>query len=213
MEDGFGFTIPFGSGGTARKYQGYGVSGETYSFDSLLGNLAKSFTSAGGDYGDFNLGEGPQGPQGMAGPQGLPGITTILTIPGAPGLYGLDAPLETIPDVWASADTIVYSDSTTTYHRRDWEKISVEAATRLWYDADINDASSLIVLAASSGIHVSTDDGDSWTDYDPGTETYTQVSCGGTNSKIVALGGTGKATGKIWVSEDSGANWTEKTIS
>jgi len=212
FEDGFGIVTPWGGGSTSRRYGDYSSPGENQT--TQLQDLASSLIPAEGGGISFGL-EGPQGIQGVPGPPGLPGIVTVL---------GLNLPqnsnfvaeiphtLDLISSLGTAANKLVYTSDYTTFYDFVWTITSIDAGVSAWNDSDINTDGSFFIIAADDGVYVSTNGGDSWTKYTPGTDDYIQVSCAASNGRAVVLGDSNREDGIIWTTTDYGVNWTEKTV-
>jgi len=133
--------------------------------------------------------------------------------PGNPS-YLTDLPnnINQINDLGTAADKLIYTSAYTTFTNYEWTKVSVEAATKSWNDAAINDDASAIYLAADSGVYISTDDGSSWASYNPRVETCNEVGCADSGGKAIALGDDSRKEGVVMITSDYGENWTEKTV-
>ena len=207
MADGLGIVIPWGSGGTVRKYGDYGPSSAGLESDTLLRGLSSGGFGEGASY-NF---EGLLGPQGIQGPAGKDGITTIIGTGNSNFLTALPENLDQINDLGTAADKLLYTSAYTTF--TPWILLDISPAEDGWNDSDIDETASLIVIAADSGIYLSSDKGANWSSETPGDESaYSNICCASAGGIIAALGDDSKSTDMIWVSSDSGANWEQKEI-
>jgi len=211
--DGFGLVTPWGGGATKRNYSPYGVSAENTAQGTQLNDLSGLMGLGGGDL-SYNI-EGLVGPQGVPGPKGDPGVSGFVMwgqYPGNPS-YLTDLPnnINQINDLGTAADKMLYTASYTTVYP--WIQLDISSAEDGWNDADVDEAVSLVVIAADSGIFLSANDGNNWSSVTPGDEsTYSNVRCDSTGDVIVALGDDSKLSGLIWVSIDGGTSWEQKEV-
>ena len=119
--------------------------------------------------------------------------------------------LDLINNLGTAANKLIYTSTDTTYRDFVWNNTLI-AAVSSWNDSDINVDASFLLIAGDAGIYISTDDGDSWGKDNPDADTYIQASCAGASGEAVVLGNTERTVGTIWVTEDYGVNWTEKTV-
>jgi len=209
--DGFGLVIPLGGGTTTRRYSDYGISSaEATSEQSQLSDLS-SFVAT-GDNIVYNL-EGLLGPQGEKGDKGDPGQIIIQNIGSTNYLTSIDEIVQEIINNWTTSDTIIYTSGSSVYWNSAWEKMSIDAAVKDWNASSIDEDGSFMIIAADEGVYVSTDTGETWNKKVPNSETFLDISCSDDNGKAIALGGTSKSDGSIWITSDYGVNWTEKTVS
>lgn len=113
--DGFGIVTPWGGGGTVRKYNDYGISGDISRQSTQLNDLASSLIPAEGGGISYSL-EGLQGIQGIPGPQGLPGIITVmgLNLPQNTNfLTELPHNIDQINDLGTAVDKLIYTNAYT----------------------------------------------------------------------------------------------------
>lgn len=210
--DGFGIVTPWGGGGTARRYGDYGISTDR---DTQLTDLASSFVLT--ESGGISLGlEGPQGLQGIPGRDGIDGIIHVmgLNLPQSSNyLTELPHNIDLINDLGTAANKLIYTSEYTAYRNFVWEKTSIDSDVKSWNDSGINTDASFFIIAGDAGIYISTDDGDSWNTDTPDDDNYIQASCAAAGGKAVVLGNTYKENGTIWVTDDYGVNWSEKTVS
>lgn len=206
--DGFGTVIPWGGGSTARRYADYGIS---IGRDTQLNDLASSFLPAAGVETTYNF-EGLIGPQGPAGRDGIDGITQFIGAPNSNFLATLPYNLDSINGLGTAADKMLYTNTYITTVNFVWTNSPIASAVKSWNEADINDDASFLIIAGDVGVYVSTDDGDSWNTYDPNSEVSLQTQCADSGGKAVVLGETSRATGSIFVTENYGVAWTEKTV-
>jgi len=205
--DGLGITSPWSAGPTAIK------TGEAGSYTAVGGAVSSGALSiSGGTAVTYNI-EGLVGPQGIQGVPGDPGlISTIKQQVFVPyGTEDIDTVLKQIRDEWTEENTILYSSESTIFWDRPWVLLPVKAGVLSWNDASVGTDGEYIGIVSDEGIYVSTDGGDNWTETDPGTETYSSVRVAGTSGDGVAVGDTTKASGKVWTTANSGANWSEST--
>jgi hypothetical protein len=205
--DGLGIVIPWGSGATARAYLEYGINDPQSPDDTFLQGLGM----ATGTPLAFTL-DGLTGPQGEMGPQGPPGITTIQSILFPVTSGDLSSVLKQLEAWNAAEDTIPYGSSSHIEWEERWVKLDI-AAIRTWNDIAIDEDGSFLLIASDSGIHVSTDSGDNWTTRTPEAVEFECVGVSDATGNAVALDGTNKADGIYWKSTDSGANWSQVTVS
>ena len=151
MADGLGIVIPWGSGGTVRKYGDYGPSSAGLESDTLLRGLSSGGFGEGVSY-NF---EGLLGPQGIPGPAGKDGITTVVGWDNSNFLTALPENLDQINDLGTAADKLLYTSAYTAHYKFVWEQTSI-AAIKSWNDSDINTDASFFIIAADAGIYVST---------------------------------------------------------
>jgi hypothetical protein len=217
VTDGFGLVTPLGGGSSVRVYDSYGISESKSAEGTQLNDMSSYFSAAGGGEVTYNL-EGLVGPQGVAGAAGLPGMpgkdgrdgkdgTNNVVI----GLIGLGSSLEQIENWDAAEDTIIYGGATHTVWYEPWVSMPVYNI-KTWNDAAIDEDGSFVIIASDSGIHVSTDTGSSWSLKTPDSEDFIQVSISDASGNAVVLGEDSKDEGKIWVSSDYGANWSQVTV-
>lgn len=212
--DGFGIVTPWGGGNTARRYGDYGISTEISRQSTQLGDLASSLIPAEGGGISYGL-EGPQGIQGIPGPQGLPGIVTImgLNLPqNSNFLTELPHNIDSIDALGTAANKLVYTSEYNIFYGFVWTITDIDADVKSWNDSDINTNGSFFIIAADAGVYVSTNDGDSWSKYNPDADDYIQASCAGATGRAVVVGDNNREDGIIWVTTDYGVNWTEKTV-
>jgi len=115
--DGFGLSIPWGGGGTARRYGDYGISTEISRQSTQLNDLAGSLISAEGGGLGYGI-QGDKGPQGIQGPRGLPGIITVmdLNLPqNSNFLAALPHNIDQINDLGTATDKLIYTSAYTSY--------------------------------------------------------------------------------------------------
>jgi hypothetical protein len=86
------------------------------------------------------------------------------------------------------------------------------ADVRTWNDAAIDEDGSFMLLASDSGIHVSSDSGGTWSTEVPTAEGFSYVGVSDADGNAVALGDVGYEYGKLLVSIDYGASWSEVTL-
>lgn len=211
--DGFGIVTPWGGGGTARKYSDYGISGDISRQTTQLGDLASSLIPAEGAGITYNW-EGLIGPQGIPGRDGLDGIIHIMGLnqpQNSNFLTALPHNLDLMNALGTAADKFLYTSAYTAYRNFVWDKTSIDSV-KSWNESDINTDASFFIIAGSVGIYVSTDGGDTWDKYNPYADAYIQTNCAASGGKAVVLGETDRASGKIWITDDYGVNWTEKTV-
>jgi photosystem II stability/assembly factor-like uncharacterized protein len=127
-------------------------------------------------------------------------------------MFALSDDLQQIEDLGTDADKMIYTSGHTTHFTFSWTLTSIEAGITSWNDSDINTDDSFLLVAADSGVYVSTDDGDSWDKYTPSSDDYIQCSCAASGGKAIVLGDTGRTTGLIYTTVDYGANWVNKTV-
>ena len=209
MADGLGIVVPWGSGGTVRKYGDYGPTIAGSSNDTQLRDLSSIGFSAGAGV-TYNL-EGLLGPQGIPGPPGRDGITTVVGWNNSNFLTALPENLDQINDLGTAVDKLIYTSAYTTY--APWILLDIASAEAGWNDADIDETASLVAIASDSGIYLSSNKGSNWSSVSPGDESsYSNICCASAEGVMAALGDDSKSTGLIWVSEDSGATWVQKEI-
>ena len=212
--DGFGIVTPWGGGATSRKYRDYGISTEISNQDTQLRDLASSLIPAGGGGFDFGEIEGEPGPRGFPGRDGIDGIIHImgLNLPqNSNFVAALPHNLDLINALGTASNKLIYTSAYTAYRNFVWTNSPI-AAVSSWNDSDINDDASFLIIAGDAGIYISTDDGDSWGTDTPDDDTYIQTSCASASGEAVVLGNTYRENGTIWVTDDYGVNWTEKTV-
>jgi len=212
--DGFGLTIPWGGGSTARRYGDYGISTEISQQSTQLRDLASSLIPVEGGGISYGL-EGPQGIQGERGRDGIDGIIHImgLNLPqNSNFLAALPHNIDSINDLGTAINKLIYTSEYTAYRNFVWEKTSIDSDVKSWNDSGINTDASFFIIVADTGIYISTDDGDSWSTDNPDDDTYIQANCAGASGEAVVLGKTYKENGTIWITDDYGVNWTEKTV-
>jgi len=212
--DGFGIVTPWGGGGTARRYGDYGISTEISSQNTQLNDLAGGFTSAEGGGLGYGV-QGDRGPRGLRGIQGLPGIINImgLNLPqNSNFLARLPHNLDLINSLGTAGNKLIYTSEYTTYNNFVWEKTSIDSDVKSWNDSGINTDASFFIIAADTGIYISTDDGDTWDKKNPDSDTYEQTNCESSGGDAVVLGTDGRDRGAILITSDYGVNWTEKTV-
>lgn len=213
VQDGFGLITPLGGGLSARQYTQYGVSNITSSQETQLHDLG--ITPAEGNIFNF---EGLIGPQGIPGPPGAPGLLQVimapsfLTVPNSSFLTALPPNIDGINQLGSAANTMVYVSSYDATRNFVWTKTDIAPTIKSWNDSGINTDASFFIIAADAGIYISTDDGDTWTKYNPDSDTYEQTNCEASGGDAVTLGTAGKDRGAILVTSDYGVNWTEKTV-
>ena len=207
FEDGLRIVNLWGGGATAR------VAGDTGDVSLLTGSQQPGVPQISGNSLTYNI-EGVVGPQGDKGPKGDPGSITSITqqvfVPY--GTSDLADTLEQIRDTWANEDTLLYSESVEVWWDRPWDHMPIAAITS-WNDAAIDLDGSFMLVVSDAGIYVSTDTGGSWAAKTPDTEDFLKVSCSSSSGKAVVLGEESLDYGKIWVSSDAGANWSEVSLS
>lgn len=208
FQDGFGLVTPLGGGPTTRRYQPYGVSTEYSWQDTQLQGL--QFPSAGGISYSF---EGLIGPQGIPGRDGIAGVTTIIGLPAFNSnfLTALPHNIDEINDLGTAAGKMIYTSAYTTTVDIVWENKAI-AAINSWNDSDINTDASFFIVVADAGIYVSTNDGDSWDNYDPRSEAYNQVYCASSGGKAAVMGNDSRKEGVVLVTSNYGVNWVEKIV-
>lgn len=206
-QDGFGLVTPLGGGATSRRYNPYGVLGPISSQENQLYDLSR-VPAEGATY-NF---EGLVGPQGLRGLPGAPGITTVVTVPfNSNFLTALPYTLDSLNDLGTAAGKMLYTSAYTTTVNFVWTNSPV-ASVKSWNEAAINEDATFHIIAGDAGIYVSVDTGSSWNTYDPNSESYIQVQCADSGGKAVVLGADSRATGSIFVTENYGVAWTEKTV-
>ena len=208
--DGFGIVTPWGGGSTARRYGDYGISTEISRQATQLSDLASSLIPAEG--GGISFGqEGPRGLQGFPGRDGIDGIIHIVGVPNSNFLAELPHNLDLINALGTASDKLIYTSALTAYRNFVWANTPI-AAVKSWNDSDIDVDASFLIIAADAGIYISTDDGDTWGKDNPDDDTYIQTSCAGASGEAVVLGNAYRENGTIWVTDDYGVNWSEKTV-
>ncbi len=120
--------------------------------------------------------------------------------------------LDQLNGLGTAADMMLYTSAYTTTVNFVWTNSLVASAIKSWNEAGINDDATFHIIAGDAGIYVSVDTGSSWNTYDPNSESYIQAQCADSGGKAVVLGADSKATGSIFVTENYGAAWTEKTV-
>ena len=211
--DGFGLVTPWGGGNTSRRYRDYGISSEISQQSTQLNDIAQSLTPAEGGGISLDL-EGPQGLRGFPGRDGIDGIIHVmgLNLPhNSNFVAALPHNLDLINDLGTASDKLIYTSAYTAYRNFVWTNSPI-AAVSSWNDSDINVDASFLIIAGDDGIYISTDDGDSWGKDNPDDDTYIQVSCAAASGEAVVLGNTYRKDGIIWVTDDYGVNWSEKTV-
>ena len=206
FEYGLGVVALWGGGPSAR------VAGDTDTVSLVGGSQQPGSTPITGNSLTYNI-EGVVGPQGAQGPQGPPGsITTLRQQVFVPyGTQDLADTLEQIRDTWENDGTILYSESAEVWWDRPWDHMPIAAITS-WNDAAIDLDGSFMLVVSDAGIYVSTNTGSNWTAKTPDTEDFLQVSCSSSSGKAVVLGEESLDYGKIWVSSDAGANWSQVSL-
>lgn len=208
IQDGFGLIIPLGGGATTRQYTQYGVSNIISSQETQLHDL--TINPAGGQ--TFNF-EGLIGPQGPIGIPGIDGITTLLHLYGNSSfLTALPHNIDQINQLGTGIDNLIYVSSYDSTFNFVWTKTDIDSVVKSWNDSGINTDGSFLIVAADTGIYVSTNDGDSWGKYNPDSDTYEQTNCESSGGDAVTLGTNGQDRGAILITSDYGVNWTEKTV-
>lgn len=205
--DGLGIVTPWGGGGTARKYADYGYSADQ---NTQLSDLASSLIPAEGAEITYNW-EGLIGPQGLPGRDGIDGITHLVVAPNSSFLTELPHNLDLINGLGTAANKLIYTSAYTAYRNFVWTNSPI-AAVSSWNDSDIDVDASFLIIAGDVGIYISTDGGDTWGTDTPDGDTYIQTSCAGASGEAIVLGNTGRTEGTIWVTEDYGVGWAEKTV-
>lgn len=211
--DGFGIVTPWGGGGTSRRYGDYGIRTDISNQSTQLSDLASSLIPVEGGGISFGL-EGPQGIPGIPGRDGIDGIIHVmgLNLPqNSNFLTALPHNLDLISALGTAANKLIYTSAYTAYRNFVWTNSPIVAVSS-WNDSDIDVDASFLIIAADAGIYISTDDGDSWGKDNPDDDTYIQTSCAAASGEAVVLGNTYRENGTIWVTEDYGANWAEKTV-
>ena len=209
FQDGFGLSTPFGGGGTARRYDDYGVLGDVSSQSTQLNDLSNLVS--GGDI-SYNF-------EGLIGPQGEPGINGITTIihlgaPPAPNsnfLTALPNTINQINDLGTATDKMIYTSTYTAYRNFVWANTPI-ADIKSWNDSAINNDGTFFAIAADTGIYISIDGGDSWNTYTPRVEIYNLIACAASGGKAIALGDDSRIEGVVMVTSNYGVAWTEKTV-
>jgi len=210
FEGSLGVVDLWGGGATAR------VTGDAGDVSLVSGSQQPVAPQITGNSITYNI-EGIVGPQGAQGPKGDPGsITTLKQQVFVPyGDADLADVLIQIRDTWGagngSAETILYSESVEVWWDRPWDHMPIAAITS-WNDAAIDLDGSFMLVVSDAGIYVSIDTGGSWAAKTPDTEDFLQVSCSSSSGRAVVLGEESLDYGKIWVSSDAGANWSQVSL-
>ncbi|MGD2065660.1 MAG: LamG domain-containing protein [Candidatus Bathyarchaeota archaeon] len=211
--DGFGISIPWGGGDSARNYSEYGPSQSNSAEATQLRDLAD--ISFGGNISFDTEGligpQGVQGPTGPQGPQGIPGVAFFPTN----FITDFSEIQKDINSVWGSdgsADTMLYASEVIKKWNITWLPFDIDSGVSAWNDVCMDLDGSFISIASNGSIFLSTDSGSNWSEKIPEVDNFSAISCNTLGSKIVTIGDNSKSEGNIWTSDDYGENWSEVAV-
>jgi len=207
MDDGLGIVIPWGSGGTVRKYADYGPSVAGTQNDTLLRGLSLGEL---GTRATYNF-EGLLGPQGIPGPAGKDGITTIVGWGSGNSnfLTALPENLDQINDLGTAADKLLYTSSYTGYLTFSWANRTPTGSGAKYWDAVASDDDGSFLVVGETYIYTSADSGANWTERQPAgavSKIWVALDSDADGSNLIA----GVKGGRLYTSINSGVDWTER---
>lgn len=206
--DGFRVVAPLGGGGTSRQSITSSVSTEATDASTIDTALSGSLVSY--DLSDYDV-DTVSTPDIYDFSVDIPeAIEYEITTPSSTTPYEYDPVTEDLSQ-WSSENTIMYSSGLSYFWDHSWELLDIASITS-WNDLSADGDGSFVLAGADTGVYVSTSSGDSWSLKTPGTQGITKASTATSGGKAVIVGDSDYAAGTIWVTSDSGTNWSDITV-